>query len=252
MYSVRIYASYTDNGAKQAYNEYVMDTIARSVKEMEQWTPQQIILWAMETFGNDVAMSSSFQQQSLALLHIVSRVTPSLPIFFVDTGYHFGETLQFKQEIARRFWLNVIDLRSEMPREEQDARYGPELWRRNPDLCCYLNKVIPMQNALRKCKAWITGIRRDQSSRRADARVVEYRDDGLVKINPLISWTQQDVWRYIEFHNLPYHPLYKQGYRSIGCAPCTRAVAEGEDERAGRWSGTEKNECGLHTVFRVR
>jgi phosphoadenosine phosphosulfate reductase len=229
-----------------------MNAPIHSNEEMEQWTPQQVILWAVERFGTDVALSSSFQQQSLALLHIVSRVAPSMPVFFVNTGYHFAETLSFQQDIARRFWLNVIELRPEMSHEEQEARYGPDLWKRNPDLCCYLNKVVPMQNALRKCKAWITGIRRDQSARRASADVVEYRDDGLVKINPLVTWARQDVWRYIEFHNLPTHPLYSQGYRSIGCAPCTRAVALEEDERAGRWSGTGKNECGLHTVFRLR
>jgi phosphoadenosine phosphosulfate reductase len=220
--------------------------------EMEQWTPQQVIRWAVETFGNDVAMSSSFQQQSLALLHIASRVAPALPVFFVDTGYHFQETLAFKQDVARRLWLNVIDLRPELSQEEQDAHYGPDLCKRDPDLCCYLNKVQPMQNALRKCKAWITGIRRDQSARRANAPVVTCRDDGLVKINPLVTWTRQDVWRYVEFHKLPPHPLYARGYRSIGCAPCTRPLKAGESERAGRWSGTAKKECGLHTVFRVR
>ena len=230
-----------------------MDTLSICQNaEMEQWTPQQIVRWAVETFGNDVAMSSSFQQQSLALLHIASRVAPSLPIFFVDTGHHFAETLAFKEDLARRLWLNVIDLGPELSQEEQDARYGPELWKRDPDLCCYLNKVQPMQNALRKCKAWVTGIRRDQSPRRANAQVVECRDDGLVKINPLVTWTQQDVQRYVEFHKLPVHPLYKRGYRSIGCAPCTRPVRTEESERAGRWSGTSKQECGLHTVFRVR
>jgi phosphoadenosine phosphosulfate reductase len=229
-----------------------MNDLPYDSKEMEQWTPQQTILWAVETFGTDVAMSSSFQQQSLALLHIVSRVAPSLPIFFVNTGHHFAETLAFQQDITRRLWLNVIELCSEMPLEEQETRYGPELWKRNPDLCCYLNKVIPMQNALRKRRAWITGIRRDQSARRASAQVVESRDDGLIKINPLVTWTQQDVFRYIQFHNLPTHPLYSQSYRSVGCAPCTRPVAAQEDERAGRWPGTAKNECGLHTVFRVR
>jgi len=230
-----------------------MDTLSICENtEMEQWTPQQVILWAVETFGNDVAMSSSFQQQSLALLHIVSRVAPSLPVFFCDTGHHFPETLAFKQDIARRLWLNVIDLRPEMSQEAQDARYGSDLWKRDPDLCCYLNKVQPMQKALLKCKAWITGIRRDQSARRANARVVSCRDDGLVKISPLVTWTQQDVWRYIDFHKLPPHPLYARGYRSIGCAPCTRPIQAGESERAGRWSGTAKKECGLHTVFRVR
>jgi phosphoadenosine phosphosulfate reductase len=241
-----------DNITNGAYNGYTMDTSLRRDEQMERWTPQQVILWAVKTFGTDVAMSSSFQQQSLALLHIVSRIAPSLPIFFVDTGHHFAETLAFQRDITRRFWLNVIELRSELSPEEQEARYGPELWRSNPDLCCYLNKVVPMQNALRKCQAWITGIRRDQSTRRASAQVVEFRDDGLVKINPLVTWTQQDVSRYVAFHDLPTHPLYGQGYRSIGCAPCTRPVASDEDERAGRWSGSEKNECGLHTVFRIK
>ena len=221
-------------------------------EKMEQWTPQQVIAWAVETFGTDLAMSSSFQQQSLALLHMASAVWPSLPVFFVDTGYHFCETQAFKHKIARRLRINVIDLRPEMNREEQKARYGTELWKSEPDLCCYLNKVWPMQNALRKCKAWITGIRRDQSSQRAQARVIERRDDGLLKINPLVTWTARDVWRYIEFYRLPIHPLYVRGYKSIGCEPCTRPIERGEDERAGRWSGKRKTECGLHTVFRVR
>ena len=231
-------------------SRYDMDI--RNDKKMEQRTPQQVIAWAAETFGTGLAMSSSFQQQSLALLHMASAVWPALPVFFVDTGYHFSETQVFKREIARRLRINVIDLRPEMNREEQKARYGAELWKSEPDLCCYLNKVWPMQNALRKCKAWITGIRRDQSPQRAQTRVIERRDDGLIKINPLVTWTARDVWRYIEFYRLPTHPLYVRGYASIGCEPCTRPIERGEDERAGRWSGKGKTECGLHTVFRVR
>jgi phosphoadenosine phosphosulfate reductase len=221
-------------------------------KEMDQWTPRQIISWAVETYGNQVAMSSSFQQQSLALLHMVSRTAPSLPVFFVDTGYHFPETLRFKARVTRHFGLRVIEWPPAMRHEVQEACYGPELWKHNPDLCCYLNKVLPMQNALRAYKAWITGIRRDQSAHRATAQVVQIREDGLIKVNPLVAWTRTDVWHYIEFHRLPTHPLYEKGYKSIGCAPCTRPVREGEDERAGRWAEGKKTECGLHTVFRVK
>jgi phosphoadenosine phosphosulfate reductase len=221
-------------------------------REMEQWTPQKIIAWAVEVFGDLIAMSSSFQQQSLALLHMVAIAAPALPIFFVDTGYHFPETLAFKDEIMRRLGLNVIDLHPEASREAQIAQYGVDLYKRNPDLCCYTNKVQPMQSALRAYRAWITGIRRDQSAQRTDAPVIDVREDGLIKVNPLVTWTGADVQRYIAFHGLPTHPLYARGYKSVGCAPCTRPVHEGENERAGRWSGMEKKECGLHTVFRVK
>jgi phosphoadenosine phosphosulfate reductase len=197
-------------------------------------------------------MTSSFQQQSLTLLHIVSLVVPHLPIFFLDTGYHFEETLAFKTRVTEQFGLNIHDIHPEMNREEQDAKYGPDLPHTNPDLCCYLNKVQPLQSAMQGYRAWITGIRRDQSPARANAPIVDIRDDGIAKIAPLATWTRDDVWRYMEFHQLPRHPLYDKGYKSIGCAPCTRAIAEGEDERAGRWSGKKKTECGLHTVFRVK
>jgi phosphoadenosine phosphosulfate reductase len=223
-----------------------------SDESMGQRTPQQIIAWAAETFGSGLAMSSSFQQQSLALLHMVSTSAPEIPIYFVDTGHHFAATLQFKHQVTALLQLNVIDVSPEVTHEEQELHYGPELWKRDPDLCCYLNKIQPLQEALHRSAAWITGIRRDQSAQRAQARPIECRRDGLIKVNPLINWTQRDVQRYIAFHRLPAHPLYAQGYRSIGCAPCTKPVGPGENERAGRWSGKLKKECGLHTVFRVR
>jgi phosphoadenosine phosphosulfate reductase len=206
----------------------------------------------VNTYGDQVAMSSSFQQQSLVLLHMASQVAPHLPIFFVDTGHHFPETLAFKEQVTRWLGLQVIDLYPEVSCERQEMLYGPELWVHNPDLCCYLNKVRPMWNALRLYRAWITGIRRDQSPQRAQAEAVEYRHDNLVKINPLIAWTRADIERYIALHELPTHPLHARGYQSIGCAPCTRPTREGEKERAGRWPGTGKQECGLHTLFRAR
>lgn len=222
------------------------------LQEMELWTPQQVIAWAVQTFGPDLAMTSSFQQQSLALLHMISQIAPSLPIFFLDTGYHFQETLEFKEQLTRQLSLNVMDIRPEMTHQEQAARHGPELYKTNPDLCCYLNKVRPLQNTMQQYRAWITGIRRDQSENRASAQVVEIRQDGMIKVNPLAMWTGREVRQYIEFHQLPSHPLLARGYKSIGCEPCTRPVQEGEDERSGRWAGTGKQECGLHTVFRVK
>jgi phosphoadenosine phosphosulfate reductase len=214
---------------------------------MERWMPHQIIAWAVETFGDGLVMSSSFQQQSMVLLHVVSVVAPSVPILFVDTGHHFAETIAFRHTVAEVLGLHVIDLHPTVNRTAHRA----ELWKHDPDLCCYLNKVQPMQKALRTRRAWITGIRRDQSPSRATARVVEARDDGMVKINPLVTWTRQDVQRYIEFYGLPAHPLYKRGYRSIGCAPCTRPIQAWEHDRAGRWAG-KKSECGLHTVCRAQ
>lgn len=222
-------------------------------QEVERWTPHKVITWAVESLSDGLAMTSSFQQQSLALLHIVSRVAPQLPIFFLDTGYHFDETLAFKEQIVKQFGLlNVQDIHPATSRQEQEVQHGPNLPQTNPDLCCYLNKVLPLQEAMKGYKAWITGIRRDQSDSRANVPVIEFREDGMIKINAMATWTKADVQRYMEFHQLPTHPLYEQGYKSIGCAPCTQPVKEGEHERAGRWAGKGKSECGLHTVFRVK
>jgi phosphoadenosine phosphosulfate reductase len=215
--------------------------------EFETKTPQEIIQWAVDTFWPAIAMSSSFQTQSMPLLHMAIRIKRDLPVFFLDTGYHFWESLIFREQIASEWRLNVIDL-------YRDARWDifarqrvRSLPKDDPNLCCYIHKVMPMQKALKDIKAWITGIRRDQTSVRAQARILELQDDGLLKINPLLNWTKTDIKRYIEENNLPSHPLYEKGYRSIGCTPCTIAIGVNEDERAGRWSGQAKIECGLHT-----
>lgn len=223
------------------------------LQDVEQWTPHKIIQWAVDAFGADLAMTSSFQQQSVVLLHIVSRVAPRLPILFLDTGYHFAETLEFKDQLIEAFGLeNVQIIRPALSQEEQMAQHGPNLPQTNPDLCCYINKVLPLQEAMKQFRAWITGIRRDQSAARTNTPIIDIREDGLAKIAPLAAWTGDDVARYAEFHRLPRHPLYELGYKSIGCAPCTQPIQEGEDERAGRWAGHAKKECGLHTVFRIK
>lgn len=221
--------------------------IADLSKEFETKTPQEIIAWAVEAFGGDAVMSSSLQTQSMPLLHMVTRIKPDVRVFFADTGYHFWETLMFRERIAHEWSINIIDLYRD-PRWNHFARqHIRSLPFEDPNLCCYLNKVQPMQKALRDAKAWITGIRREQTPIRAHARILELQEDGLLKVNPLLNWTKTDITRYMEEHNLPSHPLYEKGYRSIGCSPCTIAIGVDDNERAGRWAGRGKMECGLHT-----
>lgn len=223
------------------------EKIAKYSKEFETRTPQEIIEWATERFCPYIAMSSSFQTQSMPLLHMVTRIAPKIPILFLDTGYHFWDTLLFREKIQHEWNLNIIDLRR-APRWDsfmrQNARTLPI---EDPNLCCFLNKVEPMQQGLKGYRAWISGIRRDQTAIRAKANFLELQEDGLLKINPLLNWKKDDVNNYIREHNLPSHPLYEKGYRSIGCAPCTIAIGINDDERAGRWAGRGKVECGLHT-----
>ena len=215
--------------------------------QFEHSSPQKIITWAVENFSPEIAMSSSFQTQSLSLLHIVAGIYPAIKIFFLDTGYHFWDTLIFREQLAWQYNLNLIDLHRESSWTVFQQRFGRDLPQHDPDLCCFINKVQPMQKALAGLPAWITGIRRDQTKTRANARILELQDDGLLKINPLLNWTKKDVEAYRIANRLPEHPLTPKGYRSIGCAPCTKPVGANEDERAGRWAGTMKTECGLHT-----
>lgn len=217
--------------------------------DFETRTPEDILNWSWATFGLEAIASSSFQPQSIALLHMISQVCPEMPIVFTDTGYHFPETLAYRDEIARTLKLNVQTVYADPESQKQLENSVEPLHMRNPDLCCRINKVEPMAKALRDKKAWITGIRRQQTKNRSQIPIVEIRPDGLFKISPLANWTRQEVWTYIDRYALPVHPLFSQGFASIGCAPCTRAIRGGEDERAGRWAGTEKIECGLHTLI---
>ena len=225
--------------------------IEKLSQEFETKTPQEIVQWAVDAFWPEIAMSSSFQTQSMPLLHLATRVKPTLLIFFIDTGYHFWDTLIFREQVASEWQLNVIDLYRDTRWDVFVRQCARALPLDDPELCCYLHKVQPMQKALKDIKAWISGIRRDQTTVRAKAKILEMQDDGLLKVNPLLNWTKEDVARYVEEHHLPAHPLYEKGYRSVGCAPCTVAIGVNDDERAGRWAGRGKVECGLHTeMFR--
>lgn len=214
-------------------------------QRLEARTPQEILEWAWDSYGPNVAATSSFQSQSVPLLHMIAEVTPEMPVFFLDTGFHFPETLAFRDQLVKEWGLNVRVIKPDIGHDGFQRQYG-DLYRTDPDMCCYINKVEPLRKARRELRGWISGIRRDQTEQRRDTPVIAPVSDGQVKICPMVRWTRRDVWQYISRHHLPTHPLMKEGYLSIGCAPCTRPVGEGEDERSGRWAGQNKTECGLH------
>jgi len=198
-----------------------------------------------------LAFTCSFGGTGIVLAHVIAMHRLPIPVYFLDTGYLFPETLALRHQFAERYGLEVIDVRPELSVLRQAERDGDELYRRDPDRCCALRKVDPMRQLLEGLDAWVSGMRRDQSASRGEVEVLERHTlaDGRViaKINPMAHWTRQDAWRYIAGNDLPYNPLADRGYKSIGCWPCTRPVGDGEDERAGRWAGTGKTECGLHT-----
>jgi phosphoadenosine phosphosulfate reductase len=216
-------------------------------ERFETTPPEEILRWTVETFSPDAVLTMSFQHEGVVIAHMLRGIAPATPILFIDTGYHFPETLAYRDQLVELFGFPVRNIRSAMPRAEFVARHGDDLYDRDPDLCCKINKVEPMQSALVGVRAWINGRRRDQASTRTRMPIVERIGGGIVKVNPLASWTARDTWQYMTRHGIPTHPLFEQGYTSIGCAPCTRPVLAGEDERAGRWAGRGKVECGLHT-----
>jgi len=214
--------------------------------EIESASTKEILQWACSAFGKNIAATSSFQSQSVPLLHLISIVCPKLPVVFIDTGFHFPETLAFKNDLQARFGLNILVARPAIDKKELIRRYGAEPYYTRTDDCCRINKVDPLQQILENYAAWISGVRRDQTTTRRKLPVLDMQESGKLKINPMLHWTSQDVWDYIKRHRLPTHPLLPQGYLSIGCAPCTQPVHNSNDERAGRWMGNDKDECGIH------
>lgn len=179
---------------------------------------------------------------------MIATTVPELPVYFLDTGFHFPETLAFRDQLVAEFGLTLRLLRTELGHSGFQQQYG-QLHNSNPDLCCYINKVEPLRIAKQKLCAWVSGIRRDQTQMRQEIDFVSVDSVGQYKICPLAAWTDRDVWRYVSQQGLPSHPLLKDGYMSIGCAPCTRPITADEDPRAGRWAGQVKTECGLHTML---
>jgi phosphoadenosine phosphosulfate reductase len=218
--------------------------------ELETAPPEAVLQWVSDRFPHDkVLLTCSFQHDGVVLAHMLHQIAPEIPAVFIDTGFHFPETLAYRDEIQRRFGIRVVDLKPIMPREEFARQHGLDLYRRNPDLCCHINKVEPLRRYLPGMQVWVNGRRRDQASTRQAINVVEEYQGGLYKVNPLAGWTSRDTFHYMQKHDIPTHPLFEQGYASIGCAPCTRPVLPDEQEREGRWAGQSKTECGLHTFL---
>lgn len=217
----------------------------RAGRELEEATPLEILQWATETFGSRFCVTSSMEDAVVA--HLASRALPGVDVVFLDTGYHFPETIGTRDAVAEVMDVEVVTLTPRRSVAEQDAEYGPRLYERDPDLCCSLRKVAPLEEGLTSYDAWATGLRRDESPSRANTPVVGWdAKRRKVKVSPIARWTQADVDAYIAEHGVLTNPLLTDGYASIGCAPCTRRVLAGEDARAGRWAGRAKTECGLH------
>jgi phosphoadenosine phosphosulfate reductase len=205
----------------------------------------EIVRWAAATFGDRICLTSSMTDA--ALIHLVSSVKPGVDVLFVDTGYHFAETIGTRDAVEAVYPVNVINVTPTRDVAEQERDLGPRLYGRNPDLCCHLRKVEPLSRALEGYMAWFSGIRRDETKSRRKRRAVEWdRKRGMIKVNPILNWTDADVDNYIADNGVLVNPLQYDGYPSIGCQPCTRRVAPGEDPRSGRWAGTGKTECGIH------
>lgn len=219
---------------------------------LEAATPQEVLQWALETYGDTLTLATAFGAEGCCLLAMITQIrdeTGLAPdIFNLDTGYQFAETLALRERLQQRYGLAIRLVSASETVTQMEAHFGGPLYGSDPDHCCYRRKVVPLRTAVQGFAAWITAIRREQTPERAHAPLVgpDPKYPHLVKINPLANWTKAQVWTYIHQHNVPINPLHAQGYPSIGCWPCTRPVAPDEDERAGRWTGLAKRECGLH------
>jgi phosphoadenosine phosphosulfate reductase len=217
---------------------------------LESATPEEIITWGVQHYAPYLTMATAFGPEGCVILAMLAKIAPETYVFNLDTGYQFQETLDLRDHIAEKYGIEVDLLQPDLSVAEYEAANGGPLYRTNPNQCCFDRKIVTLKRASEVMHAWMSGIRRDQSADRAQASVVGWdKKFGLVKISPLANWTKKDVWKRITDESIPYNPLHDQGFPSIGCWPCTRAVGANEsDERAGRWSGMKKTECGLHTV----
>jgi len=217
---------------------------------------EDVLRWAWNRFETQAAIGTSFQGAGLVMIHLSKIHYLPFPVFTLETGLLFPETLELKKRLEDFFGIKIESQEPDISVETQEETQGPELWKRDPDLCCTIRKVLPLQDKLSNLDCWMTGLRRQQSDTRSNVDVVEVYvfDEStgreIVKVNPMAYWTREAIWKYIHDHQIPYNPLHDQGYRSIGCWPCTKkALANQIDERAGRWTGFQKVECGIHTFM---
>ena len=221
--------------------------LADAASGLESSSPEEILEWGFDEFGGRMAIATGLGAEGIALIDMAVRINKSPNVFFLDTEFLFPETYELRDRLEERYSIRIRAVTGEHSAESQQRTFGPRLWESDPDLCCRLRKLEPMKEALSGLAAWVTAIRRDQSYARAEARPVEWDSRWrLVKINPLVRWSRDEVWNYIKVNRLPYNALHDRGYPSIGCTHCTSPVTGKEDQRAGRWRGHKKTECGLH------
>lgn len=227
----------------------LLDELAEVSERLESASPEEIIRWGVDRFGDRLTMGTAFGPEGMTILARLSEIAPTTHVFNLDTGYQFQETLDLRDEVQRRYGICVELMKPEMTVEEYEAQHGGPVYKSNPDQCCADRKLAVLRRSTAGKHAWISAIRRDQSPDRARTPIVGWdKKFGLVKINPLSNLTKSDIWKYITDNDVPYNPLHDKGYPSIGCWPCTRSVLFGGDEREGRWNGFQKTECGLHSL----
>ena len=228
-----------------------VDELAIANRELEGATPQEILREAVRRYHPHLLMATAFGAEGCCVIHMLAEIEPAVTFINLETGYQFPETLDLRERIRERYGIAVEYIRPELAVAEYETEHGGPLHGLRPDQCCHDRKILPLRRALERFKplAWISAIRKDQTTERGLADVLQWDAKfNLVKVNPLLNWTKRDVWSFIVKHDVPYNPLHDQGYPSIGCWPCTRAVQAGEDDRAGRWAGKVKKECGLHVI----
>jgi len=233
----------------EAVQTYTEEQFTEWNELLEGKTPQEILTWAVEKFQPGLSFACSFGGPSgMVLLDMISRIDPSVEVFYLDTDFLFPETYATRDKVIERYGIMPVGYKSDITPDDQLKQYGDKLWLKDPDLCCAIRKVEPNARALEGKQAWISGIRRDQGESRGDAPIVQWDEKfSLVKVLPLVTCLEADVWAYIVKNDVPYNPLHDQSYPSIGCTYCTKAVKPGDDPRSGRWEGIDKTECGIHT-----
>ncbi|OEH92748.1 phosphoadenylyl-sulfate reductase [Bacillus solimangrovi] len=207
-----------------------------------------VLEWSYKEYGDELVYACSFGLEAMVLLHLIAKIKQDARVIFLDTGLHFAETYETIEKIQKRFpELRIELVKPELSLEQQEKKFGAKLWERNPNQCCYYRKVKPLEDQLSKATAWLSGLRREQSETRKHVQFIN-KDERFqsIKICPLIHWTEEEVWSFVKRNDLPYNPLHDQQYPSIGCAPCTHQIVEGQDSRSGRWRNSNKTECGLH------
>lgn len=235
----------TSRSTKRRSPDVLRAIADRGEAELAGATAADVITWAAEEFGDRVIATQAMANTALSTL--IAVIAPGISVVFVDTGYHFGETLDTLERVRARTGLTIVSVSSPLSLEQQSERFGPDLWSRDPDLCCSIRKVRPLEDVLVGHEAWLTGLRRGAAGTRRDARAIAYdAKRNVVKVSPLLDWSDADLAAFTAEHAVEVSPLMSQGFPSIGCRPCTRPVAPGEDPRSGRWSGFDKTECGIH------